>query len=407
MTLASGTALAQAVTILVAPVLTRLYSTNDFGVFTIYLAILSIFSVFITGRYEFAILVAKNDKEAWDVVWSVTIITITVSLTLGLLALLFRFLLTSLANIEISITIILLSCIALVVTGTYQALYYWSNRHKYYKRLAFNRLLGSIAVAMISCILGVIHFGPLGLIIGSLLGQVVNMTLLFTQTWPDRILHGIPSQQRLAQVLRRYIDYPKFLIPSGILERVASQSHIFLLSIFFGVSITGLIGLYQRVVSIPTRLIGTSVSDVFKQQAAQDISQVGNCQSLFRATVLKLIVIAIGPFLILLFFAPVLFEWVFGAEWRVAGEFGQILSFTFFFGFIVSPVSSVFYIAEKQKYDLFMQAFLLTSTTLALLGGYLTGSAKMAIGFFTIAYCMKYTVELYLSYRISAGELKR
>ena len=63
-TLMTGTAFAQALPIAVSPILTRLYSPAEFGVFAMYLAVASILGVLVTGRYELAILIPKQDRDA-------------------------------------------------------------------------------------------------------------------------------------------------------------------------------------------------------------------------------------------------------------------------------------------------------------------------------------------------------
>ena len=67
-TLITGTALAQAVPIAITPILTRLYTPEDFGVFAVYMALSSILVVLVTGRYELAIVVPQKDEDAINIV---------------------------------------------------------------------------------------------------------------------------------------------------------------------------------------------------------------------------------------------------------------------------------------------------------------------------------------------------
>ena len=66
-TLMTGTGLAQAIPIAISPILTRLYSPEDFGTFGLYMAIVTIASVLVTGRYELAILLPKNAEFFWPI----------------------------------------------------------------------------------------------------------------------------------------------------------------------------------------------------------------------------------------------------------------------------------------------------------------------------------------------------
>lgn len=95
-TLMTGTTFAQALMILVAPILTRLYSPEDFGVYALYISILGIIAVVACWCYEFAIVLPENDEDAANIlVISLLVCLAMVLLTLILVAL-FR---KSVANI--------------------------------------------------------------------------------------------------------------------------------------------------------------------------------------------------------------------------------------------------------------------------------------------------------------------
>ena len=56
LTLMTGTTIAQAIPIAISPILTRIYSPEDFGVFVLYTAIVSLVTAISTGKYELAIM---------------------------------------------------------------------------------------------------------------------------------------------------------------------------------------------------------------------------------------------------------------------------------------------------------------------------------------------------------------
>ena len=61
--LSSGTALAQLIPVMIAPILSRIYSPEEFGRLALYLAIIQILGSLSTGRYELAILLPKEEKR--------------------------------------------------------------------------------------------------------------------------------------------------------------------------------------------------------------------------------------------------------------------------------------------------------------------------------------------------------
>lgn len=65
--LAGGAVLGQAITVLVSPILTRLYSPEDFGVFGVYASILGIVTVIASLRYEYALPLPEDDAIAANI----------------------------------------------------------------------------------------------------------------------------------------------------------------------------------------------------------------------------------------------------------------------------------------------------------------------------------------------------
>ena len=68
LTLMTGTTIAQAIPIAISPILTRIYTPEDFGVFALYMAIASIIAVIATGRYEMAIMLPKEEEDVKSIV---------------------------------------------------------------------------------------------------------------------------------------------------------------------------------------------------------------------------------------------------------------------------------------------------------------------------------------------------
>ncbi|EFK95942.1 polysaccharide biosynthesis protein, partial [sediment metagenome] len=67
-TLLSGSTIAQVITLLAIPVLTRIFTPQDFGFFAVYFSLATIVSTVATGRYELAIMLPKHKKDALSIV---------------------------------------------------------------------------------------------------------------------------------------------------------------------------------------------------------------------------------------------------------------------------------------------------------------------------------------------------
>jgi O-antigen/teichoic acid export membrane protein len=396
--LSSGTALAQLVNVGVLPALTRIYTPAEFGVLALYLALVAVLSSVNTGRFEYAVLVSETHDDAWGCVFG-TLGLATVSSALLLIVLL------AVAWLGwFALDPMLALCVAagLWLQGTYQAFYFWANRMKRYGRMTRTRVWGALTMALVSVTLGLLGFGAYGLVAGSLAGVAVNAVGLTRAAWrearPPR-----PQVSIVARLVRRYRRYPAFLVPSGLMQRLSAQLHVLMMNAAFGATVVGGVGLYQRVVSVPATTIGNAIGDVFKQQSAELLQRDGECTALVGATTLRLAVVAVPIFLVLELWAPSIFAWVFGEAWRFAGEYARPLAWIFVVGFVVSPVTALLLVAEKQKYDLYLQMFSLALVAAALGVGWWQRDAMLTLWLYAGAYVVKYAVEMFLTWSIAAA----
>jgi O-antigen/teichoic acid export membrane protein len=148
----------------------------------------------------------------------------------------------------------------------------------------------------------------------------------------------------------------------------------------------------------PVSLLAASVLEVFKRQAVHEFQTVGNCKKAYRSTFKALVALGLGPTLIIFAFAPDLCAWIFGEPWREAGDFARILAPLYFFTFVASPLSYVFFVVGKQKVE-FLWQIALFITTITLFLAPLT--LKQVLWNYTIFYSLLYVIYLCLSYRFA------
>lgn len=403
LTLAAGTLVAQVLTVGFAPVLTRLYSPADMGIVAICLAIVAILGCFSTGGYTMVVLNSSSPLQAWTAVRLVVVISFTCAFFILIIGIMTRLGLERWTDITVPWGLPILISALLGVSGAYQGLYHWANRRCQYARLAKNRSLNAIVVGCVSTALGFAQFGAYGLLLGSVLGQFVSTSVLAFQIMVVDKETSTENPGSMVELGRLFADYPRYFIPAQLLGVSASQAQPLLFSCFFGESIVGFLNLYQRAVALPIELLGNSISDVFARQAGSKIADNRDCRKLILTTASVLLCVGMVPFLALLFAGPWLFSSVFGSQWVVAGEFARTMSWAFLLGFVVSPLSRIFYLARRQRLDFALQIFVLPAVALSVVGGYyIWGDAHSAVLLWTVAYCAKYVIQFYLSYRIGS-----
>lgn len=404
--LMSGTLFAQLLPFLISPILTRIFTPQQFGEFGLYFSITMICSVFITARYEMAIMLPKEEHEAENLVGLSILITCIISCVLLVLILFFKQSIALLFKTPAIENWLLFIPISLFSIGIYQALNYWNNRNEKYKSIAFSRVARSAATSFWSIIFGFSGLKKGGLILGDTLGQLLSMFFLFQRTKKDYpiFLKSVNKAEIKKQAVR-YKQFPIYNVSSGMLEKLSGHSPVMYLAHFFNESITGFFSFSLRIISAPSTIVARAFGDIFRQKATKIYNEQGNCKKLFKKTFFQLLMLSLIPFSLFYFVAPDLFALVFGEKWYQAGKFAQVLTPMFFLQFLVSPLSNMFLIAEKQNIDLIMQVSLFIFVSCSFLFGYkYYNNPETCLFLFTFTYSLKYLVELVLSYQFSLGK---
>ena len=140
LTLMTGTTIAQAIPVAISPILTRIYTPDDFGVFALFMAITAIFGSISTGRYDLAIMLPKKDEDAINIFALGFIITSSISFVLLVVVFIFQeYFVFFLKNEEIGVWLYLVP-VSVFFIGTFNILSYFNIRKKNYKRKSIVKL---------------------------------------------------------------------------------------------------------------------------------------------------------------------------------------------------------------------------------------------------------------------------
>lgn len=403
-TLLSGTAVAQGIVLLLAPVLTRQYSPEEFGVFAYFIAVSEIIAVVATFRYSYAIIIPKKTDTAVSILWLCTLL----SLATSTIVLIFVYLL----NIS-GFTVPFLAIIQqylyfiplLVFCGAmYISLYAWHNRNRRYKTIVVARIVNAGGAAVIAVVLGLFHVGVIGLITGLILSRIIAAFYLFIQALQlDLMVIKSVNKKTVFNAINTYKRFPIFSVPADMVNMLSRQIPVLMLRPLFGPVAIGFYDLCQKVLGSPLSLVGTAVQDVFKIDSAQEYSLKGSCKGTYRLTFLLLTFVASIIFIPIYFLAPQLFPIIFGPEWADAGIYAQILVPFFAIRFVSSPLSYVFYIAGKQHADLIWQVTLLVFLYLIFSSEGSQSDAFALMKKFSFISAVMYLVYLLMSANYSRG----
>jgi len=402
-TLAAGTVISQVILIIASPVLTRLFSATNFGILAVFTSISSIAAILTTGRYELAIGLPEKDEDAADIVGLVTFIGLIISLIYLFLIIILKIISHNfyLSNELINSPIVFLIPFYTFFAATLSGFQYWSQRQKYYKLISFSNTTQAIGATVLNVIFGLLSIRSFGLVYGLLIGQMLSIIVLFFPLIKSGYLFKI-NIRNFKVYARRYISFPKYMIVSDLSTTTSQQIIPIIFSLLFSTSIVGFFSLANRMLRIPSIVLTSSIANVFRNDAIDDIRASGNCKSLYTATIKKLIILGVPIYLFLAVASPWLFSIFFGKDWLVAGTFARVICIMMIFDFLALPLNSLFYVVKKQKMYMHIQ-FLNTIFGIAFiyLGFALFNSAYYSILFFALNNALFSLINLYVTYNLS------
>lgn len=351
--LVGGTAFAQVLGFIFLPVLTRVYSPEDYSILGIYIAIVSIVSVIACFRFEIAIPIAKEQTEAKALFYLSLLSNFTLTLFLYILLFLFYPKLKQYFIVEQLSVWIWLIPLGVFLSGLYSALQYWSTRGKKFKLIAQTRITQSIFSNSISLWVGLQSGAFFGLILGQLFSSGGGVLRLGHDTFRD--IRNIPFIS-LKDVAFKYQNFPKYSSFEALANICAVQLPLIIIaSIMIGPKV-GYLMLAMKVLGIPMGLVGGAMSQVYLSQAPT-FYQKGQLYQYTISILKKIFKIVIVPFIVLAMISPYIFGFIFGENWNGLGYYVLAMIPWYFMQIISSPVSMALHILGKQKTALKLQLF--------------------------------------------------
>lgn len=405
LTLLSGTMLAQALPVAISPILSRLFTPEDFGVLALYVAITGIFGAIANGRYELAIMLPKEDSEARVIVALGVLIAVGVSILLLIAVLLTGDWVASSLGQEGSIWWLLFTPLSVLLIGLFNMLNYYNNRLKSYKKIAISHISKAGTTAASQLTGGGMQVGAPGLVFGRIVGEVTAVALLLFGNRGRKLFSGV-NRERICVTARRYQNFPKFSMWSIFFNRGGTHAVEFFISAVYSIGLLGQYSLMQRVLGAPSALVGSAIGQVFFQEASEEKKKTGKAIKSFNKTFVLLSVLSVGGFGLLFFIAEPLFAFVFGEQWRIAGELTKLLIPLFVLRFVTAAMSLINSVFEKQKMAFYWQTTLLFLYFIVMAFTYWSGGDIQFLLFtMSLIISAHYAFWLFSMFLISRGRL--
>ena len=348
-TLITGTVLANLIVVALQPLLSRIYSPEEFGTFTIYLSIIGMLAPAGSLKFEGAIVLPESDKKASALVLGSIIISFVFSIVWLFIFFFFDKQIIDFFNFSPSIKVwLLLLPLGIFVISSSRALNFWLIRKKAFRASSINKLVKRGSEGPVQ--LGVGYFSPFqGLIIGNLIGEISNLFISFTQSLRHKLSFKNIASSDIKGQLKRYKDFPLYSFLPSFMNSVSLFLPAIIVNQYFTLELTGQFGFSRVLLSMPLALISINISQVLLQKVAESSKLKKKILPLILKITLILGALSGVGIIIIELFGVDLFKWFFGDKWETAGRLTTILVFSYAIKFIVSPLTAIFTALEKIK----------------------------------------------------------
>lgn len=387
---ASGTAGAQVITMAFSPLITRIYGPEAFGLLGIFQSLVAILTPIAALAYPIAIVLPKEDSEAKGLVKLSFLVSAAIFCAVVVVMLTGGEKLLALLDSEAIAPYVMLIPLSMAFAAHMQIGQQWLIRKKQFAITARVAVLQSFLLNSAKTVIGWVN--PVGavLVVLATLGHGLHAAMLWVGIKKSgTFTRNLPPQQTpqlsLKNLAKQYHDFPLYRAPQVFINATSQSLPTLMLASFFGPSSAGFYTICRTVLGMPSRLVGQAVGDVFYPRVTEASHRGEDVSKLILKATLALAAVGFLPFFIIVAFGPQLFAFVFGGEWRIAGEYARWISVWVFFQFINKPSVMAIPALKLQKSLLIYELLSTASKVLALFIGFsIFSSDIIAIALFSM-----------------------
>jgi O-antigen/teichoic acid export membrane protein len=367
----AGTIVGQGISILLSPILTRVFTPSEFGYLSVYSSVLFIVCVVASLGLELAIPIASCELEAANLLalCGISLVATTVLVTFAIYALP-PDLLASLWIGDLASYRYLLP-IGFACLGSYYIMVAIATRAAAFQDIARTRISQGLSGPLSQLVLGLLHFGTPGLAIGFVIGQSSGTLLLYWRVVVRlRAFSGV-SWHGIVAAVRRYIHFPLFASWARMLDMAGSGTVLFVLfSTCYSSDIAGFMFLSDRVISRPLLVVSTSLLQVFVGEAGHSLNHdPAALRRRFYQVMPRQFLLSLGWILLANLIAARAFPLLFGEQWAAAIPYLHAGSAAYLGLAVLHPVSTMLQMLERQVAAAVWQVF----RVVLVIGGFMIG----------------------------------
>ncbi len=401
-TLMSGTIVAQIISVLVSPLMTRLYTEEQIGEYTLLLTVVTMFGSVICGRYDMAIVGESEEKGMFSLMKLSIVITLilSVAVSIGYSIYLCMSDSTRMAFLEVFFWVF----IFLLLTGILHVLHSFNNRNRDYKFMASAGIVKEVGKASTLVCFGALNFGTVGLLISYVSSSALELVQQLNRFKNSIYAIKEITVSDMVTAAKKHIRQPLYSVPASFANNFSYSVINIFIDALFGPVTLAYYSMSYRMLGIPLMLISVNTSKAYYEKAAREYNQNGSFNKTFVQTSLFLVAMAIPMTIGLMVFAPWAFELFFGGGWSVSGEYVRYLAPMFGIRLVVSPLTPTMIMCNKQRTELLIQILFVVSSCLAFVVGTYMQSIKLFLISITVSYAIVYVLYYLYMLKLSFKE---
>jgi O-antigen/teichoic acid export membrane protein len=370
----AGAGAGQVVLIAATPILTRLFTPYDFGVLTIITSLSVVVGSVAALRLDMAVPLAVHDLDAARLLRLGVTVSVLIGCSLTSLVLASGHLLDGLIASESSAWLWSFPLVGSLIACS-QLLTQMAVRQRNYELIARQNIIRSAATVAVQLALAFVT-GPVGLIGGLVVGQVVSLGVLRTGT-KVRMTMFVREFLALRPLVRAYRRFSLWLIPASLLNTIGLQGPLLLIAFHYGAMTAGVVGLTQRLLVLPMTVAGQAFSQVYVGEISRLLRSDGStAYLLFRRTSKSLSLLAAVVGILVLTLSPLLGP-VLGHSWESVGAYARVLIISIMAQFIVWPISQTIALQKRVRMQFAWDATRAVATIGAVLIAVYSGASAL------------------------------
>lgn len=353
--LGSANLVSQLLPFVITPIVTRIYSPDSFGSFSIFISIVALISVIASARYELAIVIcAKNQLK------DLMVIILALSSVLSFLVFLILVIIFNIyPELYRSSPEIILTPLAILISSLSVSLTYYLTRYESFGLLGKASILRAIVFCSLQLTLFIIISQELSLVLSWVISSAAMVFYLVIKAFPYLKI-DFSGHLRFTRVLitaKKFSNFPKFSMPASLVSSCNSQFNVIAIPIFFGREILGFYALVERMLAAPISIIGNAIGQVyFSSISDKNDSEI---YLAFTSISKRLFVFSVFLFMCFQYALPTIFTVLFGDSWSYSVVILKIFAFQFCVQLLVSPLLMTLQRYRLNKVELFFQSSVL------------------------------------------------